>query len=202
MSESSQGIGNRRDPLLERAREIEERDTQELAERFAQALAPHVIAQRPVLPIGSDTPSGWRAGDGPLTQQAAVDVAPSNVVAGDGSGEADANQRVVLSVETRDLGKVSLILDRSEGGVRVVIGVADTSTVERMLPERDALARQLQGSGLTVQSVQFVRQSEVGTVLAPAVSVGRTRMFASQRQAATEDEKVPRRGSRKLNVIG
>lgn len=203
MSETSQGIGTLRDPVLDRAREIEERDREELAKRFAQALAPQIISQLPPPPkSGADTPGGWRTGDGALTQAGPSDATHEAALASEGSAEADPNQRVVLSVETRDLGQVSLVLDRSEGAVRVVIGLEDTSAIERMLPEREALARQLQGSGLTVQSIQFVRQSEVGTVLAPSAPVGRARAFVTQRQPAAEDEKVRRRGSRKLNLIG
>jgi hypothetical protein len=204
MSETSKGIGAARDPLLDRAREIEERDQEELAKRFALALAPQIISQLPPPPPkgAAEPPGGWRQSDGVLTPTNASDSAYGATAAAEGDAEAEANQRIVLRVQTRDLGEVSLVLDRSEGAVRVVIGVQDASTIERMMPERDALARQLQGSGLTIQSIQFVRQSEVGTVLAQSPSVGRARMFASQRQAATEDPNVRRRGSRKLNLIG
>jgi hypothetical protein len=204
VSETSQGVGILRDPLLDHAREIEERDREELAKRFAQALAPQIISQLPPPPPKgeTDTPGGWRSGDGALTQAGASDQAQEARLASEGSGDAEPNQRVVVSVETPDLGQVSLVLDRNEGAVRVVIGLEDASAIERMLPEREALARQLQGSGLTVQSIQFVRQSDVGTVLAPSAPVGRARTFASQRQPAAEDEKVRRRGSRKLSLIG
>lgn len=204
MSDTSHGIGNLRDPLLERGREIEERDREELAKRFAHALAPQIISQLPPPPPpgGGEPTGGWRASDGGLTPSAAREAAQQAALGPEGDAEPSANQRIVLRVQTRDLGEVSLILDRSEGAVRVVIGVADASTIERMLPERDALTRQLQGSGLTVQSIQFVRESEVGTVLAQPNPVGRARAFASQRQPAPEDEKARRRGSRKLNLIG
>ncbi|MGC4092255.1 MAG: flagellar hook-length control protein FliK [Polyangiaceae bacterium] len=203
MSESSQGVGNRRDPLLGREREIEERDTRELAERFAQALAPHVVVQQqPLLPL-ADPPGGWRASDGGLTQPATAGAEQSSAIAPSTGDAEDDSQRIVLNVETRDLGKVSLILDKRQDGVRVVIGVPDTSAVERLLPEREALARQLQVTGLAVQSIQFVRQSEVGTVLAPSPSVGRPRFFGNQRQpTAPAEDKSRRRGSRKLNLIG
>ncbi|HET9934265.1 MAG TPA: flagellar hook-length control protein FliK [Polyangiaceae bacterium] len=204
MSETSQGIGAARDPLLDRARELEERDREELAKRFAIALAPQIISQLPPPPPkgAAEPPGGWRGSDGVLTPTGASEAAFQATAGAEGDAEPEANQRIVLRVQTRDLGEVSLVLDRSEGAVRVVVGVQDASTVERMLPERDALARQLQGSGLTIQSIQFVRQSEVGTVLAQSTSVGRARTFATQRQPATEDEKVRRRGSRKLNLIG
>lgn len=204
MSDTSKGIGAPRDPLLDRAREIEERDQEELAKRFAQALAPQIISQLPPPPPkgAAEPPGGWRASDGVLTPASASDGAYAASAAAEGEAEPEANQRIVLRVQTRDLGEVSLVLDRNEGAVRVVIGVEDASTIERMMPERDALARQLQGSGLTIQSIQFVRQSEVGTVLAQSPSVGRARTFVSQRQAATADANVRRRGSRKLNLIG
>jgi hypothetical protein len=83
-----------------------------------------------------------------------------------------------------------------------VIGVGDAQTIGQMMPEREALARALVGSGLNVESIQIVRQSEVGTVLAPPRFVGRIRASVTADEASKEDEKRRRRGSRKLNLIG
>jgi len=108
----------------------------------------------------------------------------------------------VVNVKSSDLGDLSLIVERTASGVRVVVGVGDSQAIGQMLPEREALLRQLVGSGLRVESIQIVRQSEVGTVLAPQRLVGRLRSSDVSERVSKEEEKLRRRGSRKLNLIG
>ncbi len=200
--DTSHGISSRRDLLDGRAREIELRDTEEQAARWAQALAPHFVAQLPPPPGEASTPGGWRASDTALTLPAQGAAASAVAPTGPSEASNDEPQRIVLNVQTRDLGELSLVLDRTNGAVRVVIGVHDAASIERMLPERDALVRQLQGSGLTVQSIQIVAQNELGTVLAPSGPVGRPRAFVEPDRLPDDKEKTRRRTSRKLNLIG
>ena len=200
--ETSRGVGFRGDPRAGREREDAERATEDQAARWAQALTPHVIAQLPPAPVlGEATPGGWRAGDGVLTPEAQLTASAASAEGGEGTGEAKPVERVVVNVQTSDLGELSLIVERTEAGVRVVVGVGDAHALGQMLPEREALMRQLVGSGLDVDSIQIVSQSEVGTVLAPRRFVGRIRNSDAQAQAS-KDEERRRRGSRKLNLIG
>ena len=201
--ESSRGVGFRGDPLAGREREDEQRATEEQAARFAQALTPHVIAQLPPVPVlgESATPGGWRAGDGVLTPQALATSGASGAGAGEGTSDAKPAERMVVNVQTSDLGELSLIVERTDAGLRVVVGVGDAQVMGQMLPEREALMRQLVGSGLSVDSIQIVPQSEVGTVLAPPKLVGRIRTSGASEQVSKEEERR-RRGSRKLNLIG
>jgi hypothetical protein len=207
--DGSSGVGSRLEWTDAHARDVEQRATQENAERFARALAPHVTAQYR-LPLG--TPDGWRAGDGALTpreQPAPATASASsvtNVTAGpEGTAEAE---RLVVSVKSAEIGELSLVLDRRGGALRVVIGVADARSAEAMLPERDALLRQLEHSGLRVESLQIVQQSQVGTVLAPPRTIGgprgpEQRSHSDVERAEREErENARRRGSRKLNVVG
>lgn len=201
--ESSRGVGGRSDPLSGRERNDEERATEEQAARWAQILTPHVIAQLPPLaPPSEATPGGWRAGDGVLTPEASQSATQVSLTGGDETSEAKPAERIVVNVQTSDLGELSLVVERTESGVRVVVGVGDAQTMGQMLPEREALMRQLVGTGLNVASIQIVRQSEVGTVLAPPRLVGRIRASGASAQASKEEEKLRRRGSRKLNLIG
>jgi hypothetical protein len=201
--ETSRGVGFRGDPLAGREREDEQRATEEQAARFAQVLTPHVIAQLPPVSLlgSSPTPGGWRAGDGVLTPEASLASSAAGLGGGDGTSEAKPAERMVVNVQTSDLGELSLIVERTDAGLRVVVGVGDARAMGQMLPEREALMRQLVNSGLSVDSIQIVAQSEVGTVLAPPKFVGRIRNSGASEQVSKEDERR-RRGSRKLNLIG
>ncbi|HWA76085.1 MAG TPA: hypothetical protein VG937_27290 [Polyangiaceae bacterium] len=201
--ESSRGVGGSRDPLSGRERQEEERATEEQAARWAQILTPHVIAQLPPLSLPSEvTPGGWRAGDGVLTPEASQTATPANLSGSDESSDTKPAERIVVNVQTSDLGELSLVVERTASGVRVVVGVGDAQTIGQMLPEREALMRQLVGTGLNVDSIQIVPQSEVGTVLAPPRFVGRIRTSSASTQVSKEEERLRRRGSRKLNLVG
>jgi hypothetical protein len=194
------GVGARPEGLEGSARELEQRSTKKQAERWARALLPHVSTQLPP-PV---PPEGWRTSDGGLTPKVPVADAPLGLAA-DLGGEGDqAPGRIVVSVKSSDLGELSLVLDRSEAGLRVVIGIEDSASQNAMQPERDALVRQLQLSGLRVDSVQIVKQSEVGTLLAPPrANIGRARVSDGSTATPREAEaKGRRRASRKLDVIG
>jgi hypothetical protein len=209
---SSQGVASRGDPLVEHARELEERKTEEQAERWAQALTTHVAAQWP-LPV---MPDAWRASDSAVTLAGAQTPAPAGNPAGPSSSAAASSGnavgssgnasnddgRVILHVKTADLGELSLVLDRTQAGVRVVIGVENSVALGEMLPEREALSRQLASSGVNVESIQIVRQSAVGTVLAPQRNVARAALSATPEEPREEEQKARRRGSRKLNLVG
>lgn len=196
--ERSAGVGPGTDPGLAYASEEAEHATEEQAERWARALVPYLIPQAQPLP----TPGGWRASDGALTPpKTAAPSASTEPSLGQGDAP-DAQNRVIMSVKTADLGSLSLVLERGSEGVRVVIGVADPASIGQLASERDALARQLLGSGLRVDSIQVVAQRDVGTVLAPPRLVARLRASADRGEAQDEADKARRRGSRKLNLVG
>ena len=196
--ERSAGIGLGADPVLAHARDEEERKTEEQAARWARALLPHLIPQATPAP----TPEGWRASDGALTLAKSGSAGPSAELEASGVAQENQQERVIISVKTASHGELSLVLDRSAAGVRVVIGVADPNAVAELASERDALSRQLLGTGLRVESVRVVPQGEVGTVLAPPRMVTRLRASVDRDESQEEAEKIRRRGSRKLNLIG
>lgn len=199
--QGSSGIGPRSELTDGHARDTVERAVEENAERFAQALLPYVAPQ--TAPTPAVLPGPWRGSDGVLTPPGAELLASSNAASealgqsGDASGE-----RVVVSVKSAELGDLSLVLDRSESGVRVVIGVTDARAAALMAPEREALLERLIGQGVRVTSVQIVGQRELGTLLAPRRSIGGARVPGPHEPSGSDGATVRRRGSRKLDVIG
>lgn len=203
--DGSRRIGWRGDPNSRADQETVERTVQENAERFAQALLPYVVPQPPQV-IG--LPEGWRGGDGVLTptsgrQQGSLGSAASGGPAATAAQANDqANDRVLIQVHSPDLGELSVVLDRSSTGVRVMIGVADARTAELMAPEREALLARLVGNGVRVHSLQIVGQGEFGTLLAVPRRMASPRAFDPRSPAESDERTNQRRGSRKLNVIG
>ncbi len=177
-----------------------ERKTEEQAARFAQALLPYFTPQPPP----ATPPEGWRPSDGGLTRQRAAGEAAGRAAglaapALDDAGAGD-DGRVVVSVKTAELGELSLVLDRSADGVRVVIGVGENDKIAQMASERAALARQLAHSGVNVESIQVVPRGDIGIVLAQRRLVDKLR--ASGAADKDEVDKQRRRGSRKLDFTG
>ncbi len=198
-NESSSGVGARADALSSRAREEEIRATKEQVERWAQAFVPHVGAPK----AAPQPPGDWRGSDGAMTPRTAQPAVTNNSTALGAEANSDgSSERLVVSVQAGDLGELSLVLDRSEQGVRVVIGVQNGAAAGLLVPEREALVRHLLGAGVTLQSVQIVNQSEVGTVLAPPRFIAKTKAFATPAEAEQTDGKARRRDTRKLNLIG
>lgn len=197
----SSGVGARSELTDGHARETVERAVEDNAERFAQALLPYVATPQ-ATPTPALLPGAWRGSDGVLTPPAQpLAAADGAAETSNGSGDAP-NERVVVSVKSADLGDLSLVLDRSESGVRVVIGVTDARAAELMVPEREALLERLVGQGVRVTSVQIVGQRELGTLLAPRRSIGGTRVAGPHEPSGSDGATVRRRGSRKLDVIG
>jgi hypothetical protein len=195
---ASGGIASPGDVGVTEGRELAERKTEEQAARWAQALLPHLGPQSLPLPM----PEGWRPSDGVLTRPGAEAASGSAGVMGP-TPESDASgERVHMSVKTPELGELSVILERSADGVRVVIGVADASKLAQIAGERAALLHQLEQSGVNVQRIDVVSQGEVGTVLAQHKFVGRLRASGVADKASEEEAKQRRRGSRKLNFTG
>ena len=197
--ESSSGIGNRADALAARTQKDQERATKEQIERWAHAVVPHLNPPTPpALPTAD-----WRGGVGAMTppEAPATNGPAAAVTGGEAASPAEPN-RLLVSVNAGDLGELSLVLDRNERGVSLVIGVADAATASRLAGDREALARQLVGSGVSLQSVQIVNQSDVGTVLAPVRTSAKSSVLSNPTESEQAAGKERRRSTRKINVIG
>lgn len=150
--------------LLERDETRHERDGEAAAALWV-ALAQQVT-QAQALPLASTEaasgpPNAWHPSAGELT--------PGSVIAatsGDAPAEANAAERLVLRVDGGALGELEVTLDRNDGQLSVVIGMENQHLVGSVLPDAGALRTALEGAGLSVQSLNVVLASEVGTVLA------------------------------------
>ncbi|HET9958233.1 MAG TPA: hypothetical protein VFQ61_27250 [Polyangiaceae bacterium] len=201
------------------ARESEAKANQQQAERWAQVLLPYVAQVLPpaapetTAPAGS--PTTWRVGDGALTLARGVPLTAGSVTdPTQHDSPDDSLNRVHVTVRTPEMGDLSLVLERGEAGLRVVIGVENSNLGQQLLPEQRALVQSLVGSGVKLQSLSIVNQSELGTVLAQTANAtrgarpGNIRGGAAQAaftdsdgEARSGTEKARRR-SRKLDFIG
>ncbi len=145
-----------------------------------------------------DTSSRSQAG---LTQPAAP-VASSQRSDTQGVNE-PRNQRIVLNVDSETLGRVQLIVDREEGGVRVLVG-SDPEAKGRLSEGKHTLGEALSVAGVRVNSLRFVTQNEVGTVLAQQRLNKRARDESEDadesKSHANKSHKA--RKKRNLNLVG
>lgn len=184
-------------PMLEQA---DLRRRQQEAERWAQALSTTLAVQPAPEPAtqpenpSATPPTG--TSDGSMTQAGAA--------AGSGeakrSDEGDAVSRIRLDVSAGDLGELSLVVDRSDAGVRVFIGMNREGAKAMVEPERAVLEQALRAAGLSVRSVEVVSAHSLGTVLAKA----QVRQRFSDVETAPErtNEERKRRNPRRLNLVG
>ena len=112
-------------------------------------------------------------------------------------------QRLILNVDSETLGRVQLIVDREEGGVRVLVGSAPEAK-GRLSAGKHTLGEALSAAGVRVQSLRFVTQSEVGTVLAQHRSTRRTQDGSPKQDDPEEAPEREPRGKKKrnLNLVG
>ena len=183
----------------------DEKTTRDQAERWASLLGQQLASLAPKT-IASEPTSDWHSGDGDLTPGTGSRLADPGAGAGlvSGAGEAaDASQnRLIIRVDGGDLGEVALVVDRKEGAIRVTISAADAGAEAALGLERAGLMRALHNQGIAVDSVNIVRASNFGTVLAPLGSKTTQRNREASEAESTDDEHARRRLARKLNLIG
>ncbi|HEY3664476.1 MAG TPA: flagellar hook-length control protein FliK [Polyangiaceae bacterium] len=183
----------------------DEKTTQAQAERWATLLGAQLSSLRPKT-LESEPTSAWHSGAGDMTPSNATATTGSNatVSAAGEAGEASdpSENRVIVRVDGGDLGEVSLVVDRKEGAIRVTISAADAGAEAALGLERAGLLQALQDRGITVDSVNVVRASNFGTVLAPPRSNATQRSREATEAESQDDEQARRRLARKLNLIG
>jgi hypothetical protein len=179
-------------PAPERETEERAREAERWAALLAQAL-PQALSQRfGTLDESREESPDWQGSVGVLTPEAnltGVGIAPES----SGAGE---TQSVVLSLRAGDLGELKCLLDRSESGVRVVIGVDGRDAMTAAGAERGALEAALRSAGLCVQSVSVVSMARFGTVLARG-NTGPNGRSVQQGPAAGRETR-----SRRVKLIG
>jgi hypothetical protein len=191
-----------------RDREDEEKTTLDQAQRWASLLGAQLAATavKTLTPPVSDTTSAWHSGAGDLTPSdassgSAGEAREARAVDVGGAAEAR-EERMIVRVDGGDLGEVALIVDRKQGAIRVTISAADAGAEAALGLERAGLLAALQSQGITVDSVNVVRASNFGTVLAPPRSNAMQRTREAASAESKDDEHARRRSARKLNLIG
>jgi flagellar hook-length control protein FliK len=183
----------------------DEKTTQDQAERWASLLGLQLAAITPNT-IPSQPTSAWHSGDGDLTPGSGSQLTDPASAAGLASGTGEAahpgQNRLIIRVDGGDLGEVALVVDRKEGAIRVTIGAADAGAEAALGLERAGLMRALHNQGIAVDSVNVVRASKFGTVLAPLGSKTTQRNREASEAESKDDEHARRRLARKLNLIG
>ena len=186
-------------PQLEREEISRERDGEQAAALWV-ALAAQVTAAQ-TLPLGaveaSTPPTAWHPSAGDLTPGAGAALD-----AGGAPAEANASERMVLRVDGGSLGELEVTLDRKDGALSVVIGMENQHLVSSVLPDASALRSALEGVGITVQSLNVVPASEVGTVLAQRRLSPSGPKPAAEQSAEQDPEKTQKRNHKRLTLIG
>jgi hypothetical protein len=75
-------------------------------------------------------------------------------------------EKLITHIEAGDLGKISLVVERTVDGLKISLGVDNPLTAASAAMQRSALEQSLRASGLGVVRVIIARQSEDGTELA------------------------------------
>jgi Flagellar hook-length control protein FliK len=180
-----------------------ERDGEAAAALWAALTAELATAQRlPSLPVDAGVNAPTRA-----WHPSAGDLTPGMVQSGAADEAApppDAPERLVLRVDGGALGELEVTLERKDGAMSVVIGMENKRLVGSVLPDAQALRSALEAAGITVQSLNVVPASEVGTVLA------QRRLSPSGQKPAADNERAPdpnpeasrKRAHKRLTLIG
>lgn len=136
-------------------------ETERLGALFAQAL-PQPLKDHFGLPEQApESSEPWRGGVGRLTPEPSP--TPAAVVAEASGAPSDT---LVFTLRAGDLGELKCMVDRSDSGVRVLIGADGHNALLAAGAERAALEAALRGAGLPVQSVTVVPLAKFGTRLA------------------------------------
>jgi flagellar hook-length control protein FliK len=186
--------------VLEREEARHDRDGEAAAALWV-ALAQQVTTAQ-ALPLASTEapsapPSAWHPSGGALTPGSVM--APT---AGGAPADASASERMVLRVDGGALGELEVTLDRQDGRLNVVIGMENQHLVSSVLPDARALRTALEGVGITVQSLNVVAASEVGTVLAQRRGSPSGPKPAAPQGAEQNPETDRKRNRKRLTLIG
>lgn len=163
------------------------------------ALTQRCISAEQQLPKDQiETTSAWRPSAGDLTPS----MGPM-LDAGDAATNPPAPERLTLRVDGGELGELSVTLDREAGALRVVIGLENGRMVSSVQPDVRALRSALEQVGISVQSLNVVPASEVGTVLAQRrPSPPGPRHSAEHTSSEPDPEQARKRTHKRLTLIG
>jgi Flagellar hook-length control protein FliK len=189
--------------VIPREESNRERDGEAAAALWAALTAQLAAAERlpslPAEPSAKAAPSAWHPSAGDLTPG----MAQSGVTAEAAPAPA-APERLVLRVDGGTLGELEVTLERKDGAMNVVIGMENKQLVGSVLPDAHALRSALEAAGISVQSLNVVPASEVGTVLAQRrLNHSGQKPAADNKEAADQHPEADRkRAHKRLTLIG
>jgi|GEM_PF-1268934 len=128
-----------------------------------------------------------------LTQSHSADTGGVNAAGPD---------RLILNVDSETLGRVQLVVDREEGGVRVLVG-SNADAKSRLSEGKHTIREALSAAGVRVNSLRIVSSNEVGTVLAHDLLSKKNRPETERREAPEKERARSQRSKRNnLNLVG
>jgi hypothetical protein len=177
------------------------REQEELLAAIAAALQGQPAAS-PAPATDSTTPAErWRQSGGALTGTAThIDGAATPSIST--SGPETTESRLVARIETPGMGSVCVVVDRSESGMKVWLGMDDASAVQNAQAERVALVHALEAAGLTVASVSVTRLGDGGITFAQVRDAHEAQVFGASDGSETAEGKPDARSRRRLNLVG
>ena len=91
--------------------------------------------------------------------------------------------RWITEIDAGRLGKLGLVIEGADAGVKIVISVADRLAAAAVRADQQSLVDALQSSGLTVKSVKSTARISLGTGLAHVRAGTNARVYQSHRRA-------------------
>lgn len=181
---------------------VAEEEAAQWAALLTQALPPSPNTLAPPVFRAQAAPA-----DSPLPAENACSVSPGTILESqraDTTGVNDTrDQRVILNVDSETLGRVQLVVDRDEDGLRILVG-SESDAKSTLSGGKHSLSEALSAAGVRVQSLRFVAREEVGTVLAQDRLSKRARI-GSKADTQPEDEaeaQLRSKRKRKINLVG
>jgi hypothetical protein len=150
---------------------------------------------------------GWRTAVGDLTASTFGERAAAVRMAGTwGARPASGVEgKLVTQLDAGDLGRIRLVIERTEQGLKVSLGVENAVLAGLAMSQRSMLEASLRASGLQVAAVVVTHAGEGGTVLAQS-SIANRRGVIDVTDEGSPTEGQTRGGAgrktKRLNVTG
>ena len=150
---------------------------------------------------------GWRTAVGDLTASTfgeSAASARSAAMLGPSAGKG-VEGRLVTHLDVGDLGRIRLVVERTDQGLKVSLGVENAVLAALARSQRSILEQSLRASGLQVAAVLVTHAGDDGTVLAQTPIAQRPGAIDVTDEGSPTEGKTPGRAGRtakRLNITG
>jgi hypothetical protein len=150
---------------------------------------------------------GWRTAVGDLTASTFGDRAAAARMAGTWGARAGSGVegKLVTQLEAGDLGRIQLVIERTDQGLKVSLGVENAVLAALAMSQRPMLEQSLRAAGLQVAAVVVTHAGEGGTVLAQSPIASRRGAIDVTDEGSSTDGRTrggAGRTTKRLNVTG